>query len=465
MENIPFPKRKLPLIGHALMCLVGVFSLIFLGLFVYGINLHIAIFLAVIWACGQARWIGYSLDEIRLMMNDGIAKALPAIYIFLLIGTVIASFMQSGTIASLLYHGIDWLSPSWFLAAGLILCSFMSVATGTSWGTVGTIGVVLVGIGEAMTIPLPLVVGMIVSGATFGDKLSPISDTTNLAAMSAGTSLYRHIGAMLYTTVPTFIIVLVIFVVWGMQYESHALPADQINTIRNALLSAYRLDFWITILPLLLMFTLSIKRYSAEMSMLCGVITAVLIAVSYQEKNPIDVMNALWLNSPGQTGIESIDALLGRGGIYSMAWTLLLSILALALGGVLHHAGFLEVLVKDVIKHIQRAGTLVATTILSGLLGNMAMGEAYISIILNCQLFKPVYQQQKIDRAVLSRSIEEGSTLTAALIPWTTTGTFYAATLGVSPLDYGAYAFLNLLNPLISIIMVAFGIGLLQYKK
>lgn len=465
MENKPIPKQNLPLIGHALMCLIGVFLLIFLGLFVYDINLHITIFLAIIWACGQARWIGYSFDEIRLMMNDGIAKALPAIYIFLLIGMVIASFMQSGTIASLLYHGIDLLSPSWFLATGLILCSFMSVATGTSWGTVGTIGVVLVGIGEAMAIPLPLVVGMIVSGATFGDKLSPISDTTNLAAMSAGTNLYRHIGAMLYTTIPTFIIVLTIFTAWGMQYEDHALPADQIGAIRNALLSAYRLDLWITILPLLLMFALSIKRYSAEVSMLCGVATAVLIAVSYQEKNPIDVMNALWLNSPGQTGIESIDALLGRGGIYSMAWTLLLSMMALALGGVLHHAGFLAVLVKAVIKHVRKTGTLVATTILSGLLGNMAMGEAYISIILNCQLFKPIYQQQKIDRAVLSRSIEEGSTLTAALIPWTTTGTFYAATLGVSPLDYAAYAFLNALNPLISIIMVALGIGLLQRKR
>lgn len=315
------------------MCLVGVFLLLFLGLFVYDINLHITIFLAMIWACGQARWIGYSFDEIRLMMNDGIAKALPAIYIFLLIGMVIASFMQSGTIANLLYTGIDLLSPSWFLATGLILCSFMSVATGTSWGTVGTIGVVLVGIGEAMAIPLPLVVGMIVSGATFGDKLSPISDTTNLAAMSAGTNLYRHIGAMLYTTIPTFIIVLTIFIVWGMQYEDHMLPTDQIGAIRNALLSAYRLDLWITILPLLLMFALSIKRYSAEMSMLCGVATAVSIAVSYQEKNLIDVMNALWLNSPGQTGIESIDALLGRGGIYSMAWTLLLSMMALALGG------------------------------------------------------------------------------------------------------------------------------------
>lgn len=444
---------------------MGLFSLIFAGLFVYDISLHVTILLAVIWASLQARWIGYSFDEIRLMMNDGIAKALPAIYIFLLIGMVIASFMQSGTIASLLYYGIELLNPSWFLAAGLLLCCFMSVATGTSWGTVGTIGVVLVGIGEAMAIPLPLVVGMIVSGATFGDKLSPISDTTNLAAMSAGTSLYRHIGAMLYTTIPTLMIVLIIFVAWGASYGDHAIPVEHIDSIRRALAEVYHLNFWITILPLLLMFALSIKRYAAEISMLCSVAVAVLIAVAYQEKDLADVMNALWLNSPGYTGIGSIDELLGRGGIYSMAWTLLLSIFALALGGILHHAGFLEVLVKSVIKHIQRTSSLIATTILSGLVTNMAMGEAYISIILNCQLFKRVYQQRNIDHAILSRSAEEGGTMTAALIPWTTTGTFYAATLGITALDYAPYALLNILNPIVSIIMTVLGIGLLSGKR
>jgi len=309
---------------------------------------------------------------------------------------------------------------------------------------------VLVGIGEAMAIPLPLVVGMIVSGATFGDKLSPISDTTNLAAMSAGTSLYRHIGAMLYTTLPTLIIALIIFIVWGMRYDDHALPVEHIDSIRNALAGAYHLNFWITILPLLLMFVLSIKRYAAEI---------------YQEKDPIDVINTLWLNSPGYTGIESIDALLGRGGIYSMAWTLLLSIFALALGGILHHAGFLEVLVKSVIKHIQRTSSLIATTILSGFISNMTMGEAYISIILNCQLFKRIYDQHNTDRAVLSRSTEEGATMTAALIPWTTTGTFYAATLGITALDYAPYALLNILNPIVSITMAVLGIGLLRDKK
>ncbi len=454
--------RRAPSFLHAAFCFAGVLLLISLGLFVFQVNLHVLIFLALIWSGLHASGLGYSFAAIRRMMDDGIVKALPAIYIFLLIGMVIASFMQSGTIASLLYYGLDWLNPGIFLAAGLILCSLMSVATGTSWGTAGTIGIVLIGIGDAMGIPLPLVAGMIISGATFGDKLSPISDTTNLAAMSAGTNLYRHIGSMLYTTIPTFTIVLVIFSVWGMQYRGNTLPANHIDEIRAALSGAYRLDLWVTLLPLLLMFGLSVKRYAAEISMSCSVLLAMLIAIVYQGNDGVDVVNALWLNSPGTTGIESIDRLLGRGGVYSMAWTLLLSIMALALGGIMHHAGFLRVLLTHIIARIQRIGTLIAATIASGLIGNMAMGESYISIILNCQLFKEAYREKALDRAVLSRSVEEGSTLTTGLIPWTTAGTFYAATLAVPTLDYAMYALLNLLNPLVSIGMAALGIGLLR---
>ncbi len=467
--NLPIEEllttQRLPTLLQALVCFAGVFLLISLGMFVFAISIHAVIFLALIWVCMQVRWLGYSFLDIRGMMDDGIIKALPAIYIFLLIGMVIASFMQSGTIASLLYYGLDLLSPGTFLAAGLVLCSFMSVATGTSWGTVGTIGVVLIGIGEAMSIPLPLVAGMIISGATFGDKLSPISDTTNLAAMSAGTSLYRHIGSMLYTTIPTLLIVLVIFIMIGEHYSDNALPRAHIDEIRAALAGAYQLNGWVTLLPLLLMFGLSIKRYAAEVSMSCSIVLAMLIAIAYQGRDGVDVLNALWVNSPGTTGIENIDDLLGRGGLFSMAWTLLLSIMALALGGIMHHAGFLQVLLTHVIARIQRVSTLIATTILSGLIGNIAMGEAYISIILNCQLFKSAYLERKVDRAVLSRSVEEGATLTTGLIPWTTAGTFYVATLGIPTLDYAPYALLNLLNPFVSIAMAIVGIGLLQEKN
>lgn len=462
MAQTDVTAQKEPSFSQAIVCMLGVFMAISLGMFIFEIHIHTLIFLCLLWVGGHAAVLGYTFNDIQQMMNKGISNALPAIYIFILIGMVIASFMQSGTIASLLYYGLELLNPTVFLVSGLILCSVMSITTGTSWGTVGTIGVVLISMAEVIGIPLAIVAGMIVSGATFGDKLSPISDTTNLAAMSAGTHLYRHIYAMLYTTVPAFVLTLIIFTLIGMQYSDRVLPVQEIALIQSGLESVFRLSLWITALPLVCMLVMSIKRYSPVVSMSCSIVLAMLIAIIYQERNIIEVFNSLWLNQPGNTGIENIDTLLGRGGIYSMAWTLLLSIMALALGGILHQAKFLSVILAHLIARIKRIRTLVATTILSGLASNMGTGEAYVSIILNCQLFKDAYHKAHLDSAVLSRSVEEGSTLTTALIPWTTAGAFYAATLGIPVLDYAPYAFLNLLNPLVSIAMASLGIGLLR---
>ena len=395
-------------------------------------------------------------------MSSAIERALPAIYIFILIGMIIASFMHSGTIAALMYYGLGWLTPGLFLGLGMILCALMSVTTGTSWGTVGTLGVVFMGIGGAMGMPLPLVAGMVVCGATFGDKMSPVSDTTNLAAMSAGTNLYRHIYSMLFTTAPTFLLALVIFSVMGVSYGGDALAVNDIENIRNALAASYSLSPVITLLPIITLTVLSIRRVAPEVSMSASIVVASLIAILYQGNEASAVLNALWSNSPGSTGIQSLDDLLGRGGIFSMAWTLILALMALALGGILHGAGFLGTLLAGIIARVQRTATLVGTTIVSGFVGNLAMGEAYISIILNCQLFREKYKSKKLDQAVLSRSVEEGSTMTTGLIPWTTAGAFYATTLGVSVLDYAPYAFFNYLNSLVAIVMATLGFGLLN---
>lgn len=437
------------------------------GIFGLGISLHALMFLCLIWAGANAYLLGYNYLQIRELMTNSLARAMPAIYIFILIGMVISSFMHSGTIATLMYYGLSWLSPSLFLAVGMILCAIMSVATGTSWGTVGTLGVVLIGIGSTMNIPLPLVAGMIVCGATFGDKMSPISDTTNLAAMSAGSTLFRHIYSMLFTTLPTFIITLVIFVVIGVSYKGQNLNLSEVALIQDALANTYSLTPIVTLLPLILLATLSIKKVPAEVTMSFSILLAVFIAIVYQGESFISVLNALWENKPESTGIENLDALLGRGGITSMSWTLLLALMAIALGGVLHGAGFLSSLLAGSIARVKRTASLVATTIVSGLVGNVAMGEAYISIILSCQLFKPKYEQQQLDSAILSRSVEEGSTMTTALIPWTTAGAFYAATLEVDVLSYAPYAFFNYLNGIVAVTMAAFGVGLLKksYSK
>jgi len=434
------------------------------GLFAFDISLHTLMFLCLLWAGLHAYSLGYAYLQIRDLMTSALSRAMPAIYIFILIGMVISSFMHSGTIATLMYYGLSLLSPSLFLAVGLLLCALMSVATGTSWGTVGTLGVVFIGIGSAMNIPLPLVAGMIVCGATFGDKMSPISDTTNLAAMSAGTDLYRHIYSMLFTTLPAFILTFVIFLFIGFSYADKNLELDAVTSIQSALASNYSLMPLITLLPLILLATLSIRKVPAEVTMSCSILLAVFIAIIYQGANPVSVLNALWENKPESTGIPNLDALLGRGGISSMSWTLLLALMAIALGGILHGAGFLTALLAGIIAKVKRTATLIATTIFAGFLGNVAMGEAYISIILSCQLFKPKYEQQQLDSAILSRSVEEGSTMTTGLIPWTTAGAFYTATLGVDVLDYLPYAFFNYLNAIVAVAMAAVGVGLLKSK-
>ncbi|MFT6093585.1 MAG: NhaC family Na+:H+ antiporter [Pseudohongiellaceae bacterium] len=449
---------------QALICFAVIVITIAGGLFGLSISLHALMFLCLLWAGLHAYSLGHDYLQIRELMNSALTRAMPAIYIFILIGMVISSFMHSGTIATLMYYGLSWLSPSLFLALGMLLCAVMSVATGTSWGTVGTLGVVFIGIGSAMNIPAPLVAGMIVCGATFGDKMSPISDTTNLAAMSAGTDLYRHIYSMLFTTVPTFGLTFLIFLVIGLDYGDQNLELSEVTSIQAALAINYSLTPLVTLLPLVLLATLSIRKVPAEVTMSCSIMLAVLIAVVYQGENPIAVLNALWENTPESTGIESLDALLGRGGISSMSWTLLLALMAIALGGILHGAGILKALLAGIIARVQRTATLIATTILSGFLGNIAMGEAYISIILSCQLFKPKYEQQKLESAILSRSVEEGSTMTTGLIPWTTAGAFYSATLGVEVFSYAPYAFFNYLNAIVAIAMAALGIGLLKPK-
>jgi NhaC family Na+:H+ antiporter len=450
-----------PSFAQSLVCFSSVVAVIAFGLFTMRIDLHVLVFICLIWVGANIRYLGLHYAEIRKLMGQAIHRALPAIYIFILIGMVISSFMHSGTIATLMHYGLTWLTPGLFLPLGMILCALMSVATGTSWGTVGTLGVVFVGMGDTLDIPLPMVVGMVVSGATFGDKMSPISDTTNLAAMSAETGLYRHIYSMLFTTVPSFLIALILFTLIGTRYGNSELTGTQIEIIRAALSGEYRLAPLITLLPIVLLAILSIRRVAAEVAMSASILLAVIIAIFYQQSEASQVLNALWANTPGTTGIENLDNLLARGGVLSMAWTLILAIMALALGGLMHGAGFLRVLLSGIIARVQRVASLIATTLVSGLIGNMAMGEAYISIILNCQLFQLKYQEQGLDPAVLSRTVEEGSTLTTGLIPWTTAGAFYSATLGISALDYAPYAFFNYLNAIVAFTMASAGLGLL----
>ncbi len=446
---------------QSVICFGGVIVIVIAGLLWLEISLHSLLLIAIVWVAVHSAILGFGFQAIKTAMISGIQKGLGAIFIFFLIGVLIAAFIESGTIGGLIYYGVDLLHPMIFLPAGLVLCSFMSLATGTAWGTIGTIGVVLMGLGEALGIPLPLVAGMVVSGASFGDKMSPVSDTTNLAAMSADTDLYSHIYSMLYTTVPTYIICLIIFTVVGLSYSGQTASVQELLNLKQHLAIEFAIGP-LTLLPLIVLFVLSLKRTPAEISMLGSVATAVVLAVAMQDRSVSEVLNSLHSGYVADTGLERLDVLLTRGGIQSMMWTMSLALLALSLGGILDRAGFVRVLLSGLLKRIQRTASLMATTIGAGVVANMSMGEAYLSIIFGGQIFKDAYEEDNLENHMLSRCLEEGATLTTSLIPWTTSGAFITGVLAMSPLEFAPWAFFNYINPLLSIALAYMGFGIFR---
>lgn len=435
--------------------------IVIVGLLWLNVSLHSLLLVAIVWVAGHAAFLGFQFQQIKSAMISGIEKGLGAIFIFFLIGVLIAALIESGTIGSLIFYGVDILHPSIFLPAGLVLCSLMSLATGTAWGTIGTIGVVLMGLGSALGVPLPLVAGMVVSGASFGDKMSPVSDTTNLAAMSADTDLYSHIKSMMYTTVPTYVICLFLFGVVGLYYSGQTLSVSELIELKQHIAVEFSINP-LTLLPLIVLFALSIKRTPAEVSMLASIATAAMLAVVMQDRTVMEVLNSLHVGYIADTGHERLDILLSRGGIESMMWTMSLALLALSLGGLLDCSDFVRVLLRGLLRRIKRSASLIATTIGAGVAANMSMGEGYLSIIFGGQIFKDSYEKDNLEKHMLSRCLEEGATLSTSLIPWTTSGAFITGALGMSPLEYAPWTFFNFINPLLSILLAYMGFGIFR---
>lgn len=460
--------KREPTVLHAAATLIGLAAWIIYGLFGMDIapddGLHGILLIGLFGVVLSSLPLRASLIDVRSAMRDGMNRAMPAMFIFLTIGIVIATFILSGTVGTLIYYGLKFMHPAIFLPAGLILCSLMSVAIGTSWGTVGTGGIVLIGVGAAMGIPLPLVAGMIVAGASFGDKMSPVSDTTNLSALSAETDLYEHIKSMAYTTIPSYILTLVAFSWLGLQFADKPLPQDQLDSLLGGLDATFNISV-IMLLPLLVLLYLSMKGILAEAGMLIASLVAALLALVFQGNTVPELLISFYHGAKIETGNETLDPLLNRGGITRMVWTFTLSFVAISLGAILEHMGFLRVLMKWLLQQVTRAASLVTCAITGTFVGNLLLGESYVSIVLTGQMFKDKFDQVGVDRKVLSRSIEEGGTLMTALIPWTTTGAFYTATLGVATLDYAGWALLNWINPLMGILFAWIGIALFRTAK
>jgi NhaC family Na+:H+ antiporter len=459
MEN----NKRMPSFKVSLLVFLTIMGTLAIGMGVFRMDTHVLLTVCLLMVCLVTRQLGYTSDELFDAMGDSLKKSVIAMLFFIIIGMIIGSWELAGTVPALISYGLKIIKPEIFLPAGFIVCSLTSFATGTSWGTCATVGLALMGMGQGMGIPAPIVAGMAVSGSIFGDHFSPMSDTTVLASTSAETELYDHVKSMAKTIIPAFILTTIIYGFIGMNYVGDV-NSPEIIEMQRVLAETFNLNL-LCFLPIVVVLVLSFMKYPSVPTLIIGILTGVLVAVVVQGASLNDVFAALNYGYSHDTGNALVNRLVQRGGVQSMMWTFSLAFIALLLGGILEKVGYLGVLISNVVTKIKNAGQLVALTWFTGVLGNMAMAEVYLSIILNGSLYKEIYDEKGIDRSMLSRMLEEGGTLSGPLIPWTTCGAFMAATLGVGTLDYLPYAFIGFIPPLLSVVTTSFGLFVIKPKS
>jgi NhaC family Na+:H+ antiporter len=432
----------------------------------YGPN-QIALLLAAGLAALIGLYLGESWEDMERAMVDGISLALKACLILLAVGSLIGSWMLAGTAPTIIYFGLGILDPAWFYPAALIICALVAVSIGSSWTTAGTIGLALMGIAQIMGLSAPITAGAVISGAYFGDKMSPLSDTTNLAPAMVGVDLFVHIRHMAWTTVPSFVISLILFSLIGWNSDAVQAPAESIDAARNILQANYTIG-WPTVLPLVLLLGLAMRKVSALPTIAAGALAGCVVALIWQPAvvqafgspdgelsgfaaSVKALFTALADGFQIDTGNESLDALLSRGGMSSMLNTIWLIMSAMCFGGVMEHTGLLQRIVDALLKGVRGTGSLVTTTVLTAIGMNIIAADQYIAIVLPGRMYRLEFARRGLAPQNLSRTLEDAGTMTSALVPWNTCGAFMAATLGVPTLAYAPFAFLNLMNPLIAI--------------
>ena len=423
---------------------------------------HIPLILSVAVAALIAGVRGRTWKSIREGMVHGITLAMNSILILIIVGTMIGTWILGGVVPTMIYWGLKVLSPGIFLAATMIICSVVALGTGSSWSTAGTIGVALIGVGSGLGIPAPMVAGAIISGSYFGDKMSPLSDTTNLAPAVAGTDLFTHIRHMVYTTVPAYVIALIIYSLMGLKFAKGVMEAGNIQVILETLQGNFNLHP-VLLLPPLLVIVMVIRKIPPLPALLGGTAIGGILAVIFQQSSLLDVIVAAHNGFVSDTGVVMVDDLLTRGGLMSMMETVALIICALSFGGIMERSGALSTIAAALIKRVERTGSLVATTIFSCIGMNTIASDQYMAIVIPGRMYKAAFDAKGLHPKNLSRCLEDSGTLSSPLIPWNSCGAFMGRTLGVDPLLYLPYAFLNLITPIISIF---FGYtGLTMHKK
>jgi len=436
--------------------------------------------IALILSAGVASVIavmhGSSWKSVRTSIVKSISTSMPAMIILLLIGSLAGTWLISGVVPAMIFYGLKIINPKVFLFTAVIVSGLVSIVTGSSWSTIATIGVALLGIGKAMGINEAMVAGAIISGAYFGDKMSPLSDTTNLAPAMAGTDLFTHIRYMLITTVPAMIITLIIFLIIGFTYDFAAVQTN-VDDVFAAIEENFTITPWLFLVPVILI-AIIITKVSPLPALLIGTLLGGIFAIIFQphiiesiagepgsfwKSSYISVMKAMY----GEVSIPSenpvISRLFSTGGMAGMLNTIWLIMSAMIFGGVMESAGLLVKISNAIIRMAKSTGSLIASTITTSIFFNITASDQYIAIVVPGRMYSETFKARGLKPEVLSRTLEDGGTVTSVLIPWNTGGATQAKVLGVPTLSYLPFCFFNLLSPLVSVTIAYLGLKIRYY--
>ncbi|GAA0437520.1 Na+/H+ antiporter NhaC [Virgibacillus salarius] len=461
--SIAIKKRKIN-IWWSLVPLIVMIIAMLLTIVVFEGEPHIPLIIGTGVAALIAWKQGYNWKEIEEMMFQGIKLALPAVLIIMLVGLTIGAWIGGGVVATMIYFGLKIISPSIFLVTITIICGIVALTVGSSWATMGTIGVAGMGIGMSMGIPVPMVAGAVISGSYFGDKMSPLSDTTNLASGLTNTDLFVHIKHMFYTTFPGLLISLFVFAYLGKDFGRNTIENANIQQTIADMQANFVISPYLLLIPLLVIILVALK-VPAIPSIAVGIIMGFLSEIIIQGDTIASALNVLQNGYSINTSNEMVSELFNRGGLMSMMYTVSMTIVAMTFGGILEYSGMLQAMMDQLLKIVKSTGSLIASTIGACFLTNATCSEQYISIVVPSRMFAKVYYDSGLHSKNLSRSLEDGGTLTSVFIPWNTCGVFIYGTLGVHAFAYAPYAILNFTVPLIGLLYAFTGFTIAKMDR
>lgn len=452
-KGVPFWKSIIPIVTLIATMLLNNF-------FGNGESMLPLIFSTIV-ACIVAWTSGFTWIELETGILKTFGSVLQALLILMLIGMIIGSWITGGIVPSIIYYGVDILSPKFFLAGTFLVCIMSSVATGSSWTAIGTIGVALIGIGQGLGIPVGMTAGAIVSGAYFGDKLSPLSENTNMGSALVGVNVYEHIRHLLYSSVPAFLVSLILFVIIGLKYGSYDLDLENINILMRGIEDQFVISPWMLIMPIVIIIV-AVLKIPAIPGLLISYSVGVVAAIFIQGHSINEIINATQYGYVSETGVEMVDRLLTKGGLNNMMYTVSLIVCATSFGGTLDTTGMLESILNKIKPLIKSIASIIASATITSLLVNIFTGDQALSIILPSSMYKDIFKKKGLALKNLSRCAADGGTVTSPIVPWNVCGVYVVSTLGVSTLSYLPYSFFNLLSPVCSILLGIMGYSIVK---